>query len=57
MEPELLKKLSFENNVIALLFKEIRYELDGVEVARTRRGGITSTTKICFRLISMKKMN
>ena len=33
------------NNAIAFLFEEIRYELAGVEVDRTKNVGITSTVK------------
>lgn len=38
-------ELALDNNAMAFLFEEIRYELAGVEVARTRRLGITSTIK------------
>lgn len=34
-----------DNNAMAFLFEEIRYELAGAEVARTRRLGITSSMK------------
>ncbi|KYQ47745.1 hypothetical protein ALC60_13219 [Trachymyrmex zeteki] len=34
-----------ENNCIAFLFDEIRYELNGVEIDRNRNVGITSTLK------------
>ncbi|XP_011883622.1 PREDICTED: uncharacterized protein LOC105570785 [Vollenhovia emeryi] len=33
------------NNCVAFMFDEIRYELDGVEIDRTRNVGITSTLK------------
>lgn len=33
------------NNAVAFLFDEIRYELNGVEIDRTRNVGITSTIK------------
>ncbi|KAL6252038.1 hypothetical protein P5V15_015019 [Pogonomyrmex californicus] len=33
------------NNVVAYIFDEIRYELDGVEIDRNRNVGITSTLK------------
>ena len=36
------------NNAIAILFEEIRYELAGVEVDRTKSVGITSTIKTCL---------
>ena len=38
-------EMGFDNNAMAFLFEEIRYELGGVEVARTRRVGITSALK------------
>ncbi|KAL6255575.1 hypothetical protein P5V15_012822 [Pogonomyrmex californicus] len=33
------------NNFVALIFDEIRYELDGVEIDHYRNVGITSTLK------------
>ena len=33
------------NNCVAFMFNEIRYELDGVEIDRSRNVGITSTIK------------
>lgn len=38
-------ELCLDNNAMAFLFEEIRYELAGVEIARTRRLGVTSTMK------------
>ena len=35
----------FVNNCVAFLFDEMRYELDGVEIDRSRNVGITSTLK------------
>ncbi|XP_050454999.1 uncharacterized protein LOC126853375 [Cataglyphis hispanica] len=37
--------VTLENNCIAFMFDEIRYELDGVEIDRNRNVGITSTLK------------
>jgi hypothetical protein len=37
--------LRLSNNAIAFLFEEIRFEMSGVEVDRTRRVGITTTIK------------
>src|SRR5436190_22358616 len=34
-----------QNNCVAFMFDEIRYELDGVEIDRNRNVGITSTLK------------
>ena len=39
------KNFDLTNNAFAFLFEEIRYELNGVEVDRTRDLGITSTMK------------
>ncbi|XP_070170387.1 uncharacterized protein [Polyergus mexicanus] len=36
------------NNCVAFMFDEIRYELDGVEIDRSRNVGITSTLKNCL---------
>lgn len=38
-------KVKFVNNAIAFLFDEIRYELAGVEIDRTKYLGVTSTIK------------
>ena len=40
------------NNCVAFMFEEIRYELDGVEIDRTRNVGITSTIKNYVSLTS-----
>lgn len=37
--------VSIDNNFIAFLFDEIRYEIDGVEIDRCRNPGITTTLK------------
>lgn len=37
--------ISFVNNAIAYLFEDIRYELNGIEVCKTRNLGTTSTIK------------
>lgn len=37
--------VSLDNNCIAFLFDEIRYEIDGVEIDRCRNPGITTTLK------------
>ena len=37
--------MALESNFVALLFDEIRYELDGVEIDRNRNVGITSLIK------------
>ncbi|XP_070165293.1 uncharacterized protein [Polyergus mexicanus] len=40
------------NNCVAFMFDEIRYELDGVEIDRSRNVGITSTVKNCLTISS-----
>ena len=37
--------MALENNCVAFIFDEIRYELNGVEVDRNRNVDITSTLK------------
>ncbi|XP_026825290.1 uncharacterized protein LOC113561901 [Ooceraea biroi] len=39
------KRVVLENNCIAFMFDEIRYELNGVDIDRNRNVGITSTLK------------
>ncbi|MGP1911496.1 MAG: hypothetical protein ACTS4T_01695 [Candidatus Hodgkinia cicadicola] len=43
------------NNAIAFLFEEIRYELAGVEVDRTKNVGITSTVKTLLSANAQEK--
>ena len=44
------------NNCIAFMFDEIRYELDGVEIDRSRNVGITSTLKNYVTISSDKNV-
>lgn len=39
------KEVQFTNNPILFLFQDIRYELNGVEIDRTKNAGITTTIK------------
>src|SRR5580765_7212299 len=39
------EQVVLENNCVAFMFDELRYELDGVEIDRNRNVGITSTLK------------
>ncbi|XP_026829831.1 uncharacterized protein LOC113563038 [Ooceraea biroi] len=43
--PTANKRAVLENNCIAFMFDEIRYELNGVDIDRNRNVGITSTLK------------
>jgi hypothetical protein len=40
-----VKDVNFTNNPILFLFQDIRYELNGVEIDRTKNTGITTTIK------------
>ena len=40
------------SNCVAFMFNEIRYELNGVEIDRSRNVGTTSTIKSCVSLMS-----
>ncbi|XP_018376523.1 PREDICTED: uncharacterized protein LOC108769811 [Trachymyrmex cornetzi] len=44
------------NNCVAFMFDEIRYELDGVEIDRSRNVGITSTIKNFISLTTGKNI-
>lgn len=45
--------LRLKNNIVAHLFDEIRYELNGIEIDRTRHLGVSSTIKNYVSLMSM----
>lgn len=45
VEGTINKECTFINNAIAYLFQDIRYELNGVEIDRSKNCGITSTMK------------
>lgn len=45
VEPPLQPAPELCNNCVAFMFDELRYELDGVEIDRSRNVGITSTLK------------
>lgn len=40
-----LKKVEFTNNFIMFLFQDIRYEMNGIEIDRTKNVGITTSIK------------
>jgi len=42
---DVAQDVSFINNAIAFLFEEVRYEINGKEIDRTRNVGITTTLK------------
>ncbi|EZA55663.1 hypothetical protein X777_04305 [Ooceraea biroi] len=44
-KPAANKRVVLENNCVAFMFDEIRYELNGVDIDRSRNVGITSTLK------------
>ena len=44
------------NNCIAFMFDEIRYELDSVEIDRSRNVGVTSTIKNFVSLTTSKSI-
>ena len=44
------------NNCVAFMFNEIQYELDGVEIDRSRNVGITNTIKNFVSLITSKSI-
>ncbi|RLU25440.1 hypothetical protein DMN91_001596 [Ooceraea biroi] len=44
-KPAANKHVVLENNCVAFMFDEIRYELNGVDIDRSRNAGITSTLK------------
>ena len=54
VSPDTALNVKLINNAMGFLFEEIRYELAGVEVDRTKNVGITSTLKA---LLSIKERN
>lgn len=50
------EKVSLDNNCVSFMFDEIRYELNGIEIDRSRNCGITTTLKN-YACLSVVKSN
>lgn len=49
-EKSIKKDLDLTNNPFMFLFQDIRYELNGIEIDRTKNTGITTTIKSCISM-------